>query len=448
MKTIELRFQRNKNSEFLEGAFEQIAALKRDGQAAPRWVLLEGSARSGKTWAIFCALITAAANPAPFGRDKLRINVFRAYEATCSDTLVPDFLEILGKYGLFAAGTWRKMGKTFTFANGSTIAFRGTDEAQKLQGFKSDITWFNEAMEVSDDARSQLEMRTTLFCVADWNPSATEHWIFDRVLTSEGDYLYCHSTFEDNRDLDTGQTNLTPAIIESITRMQPTPDNIRRGTADPYKWDVYGLGKRGVREGQVFPRICWDVVDFFPAPEVRRVHGYGLDFGFSGDPTALVECAVANNVLFVRQLVYETGLFICPNPDRPTLPSLKARMDDLGVSKSDPIYADSAEPEGIAQLQASGYNVIAARKAPGSINFGLDLLRQRRIAVHRASVAIQKELENYAYKRRVDGTFTDVPEDKFNHAVDAMRYFALNRLTGDAMAFSKVRPRILDDRTF
>lgn len=442
MSEINIDIKPNKNSLFLWNTV--LPAAVKDGSLL-RWVILEGSSRSGKTWSIIQFLIGICLNPSLMRQNSVIVRCYRNDATTTQGTVVDDFIEIMSKVfggydangkwvSLFdSAGKWNSTLKKYTFDNGSTFQFLGANDAQKLQGKKATISWLNEAMEITDAARMQIDARTEQFSICDFNPSETAHWIFSKVMKNPDWHLYCHSTYKDNRE------NLSAKQIYTIECTEPTPENIRNGTANARFWDVYGLGKRGQREGQVFPRIHWDVIDDadFPHISVCQRHGYGMDFGFSQDPATCIECAFSRDSIFVREVFYETGLLIGRNSEDPNIPSIQGRLDDAGVSKLTPIFCDSAYPQEIAFLKACGYNAQACRKGAGSINAGLNLLKEFRIYVVRSANDIQTELENYAYTQKPDGTFTDVPEDRYNHAIDAMRYWGERNLCPRALNVGK-----------
>lgn len=433
---VNVDVQPNKNLSFLWASLNR----RRGGENLP-WFLLEGSSRSGKTWAIISFLAVLCMQPNIIGLDKIVVRAYRNDGTTCRDTIVADFIEIMtrqfggeGRNGQWvsafdSAGTWNKSTLTYTFDNGSTFSFHGASDPQKLHGKKATISWFNEAMEISYDAQFQISLRTTFLKIADWNPSQTDHWIFDSVMVKDSPYAYCHSTYSDNID------NLTAEQVAEIEKTKPTPENIARGTADAFKWLVYGEGKRGVRENLVFERWRWDVIDDaeFPAQSVCQRYGFGLDFGFSQDPTALIECALQNDVIFLRQLIYKRGLLVGRSYDNPNVPSVVGFMGDLGVSKSARIHADQAAAESIAQIRAAGFNIRGTAKGNGSILAGIDLLKQHRIFICRSSQDLIKEFENYAFLKKSNGEITDEPEDRNNHGVDAARYWALDNLNANVL---------------
>lgn len=436
---VNVDIEPNKNLSFLWASLNR----RKNGENLP-WFLLEGSSRSGKTWAIISFLAILCMKPKIIGKDSIVVRAYRNDGTTCRDTIVADFIEIMtwqfggeGRNGQWvsafdSAGTWNKSTLTYTFTNGSSFSFHGASDPQKLQGKKATISWFNEAMEISYDAQFQISVRTTFLKIADWNPSQTDHWVFDTVMTQGSVYAYCHSTYSDNID------NLTPEQVYEIEKTKPTPENIARGTVDAFKWLVYGEGKRGVRENLVFERSRWDVIDDadFPSHSVCQRYGYGLDFGFSQDPTALLDCALHNDVVYLRQLVYKRGLLVGRSYDNPDIPSVVGLMSDLEVSKSLRIHADQSAAEAIAQIRVAGYNIRGTAKGKGSILAGIDLLKQHRIMICRSSQDIIKEFENYAFIKKPNGEITDVPEDCNNHAIDAARYWALDNLSPSVLGMS------------
>jgi len=378
-------------------------------------VVLEGSTRSGKTWAILQYLIEQAY------ASKVRIFAGRDDGTTCEKSIIPDFKEIMADYELWQARCWNSVLKVYTFDNGSTLEFGGTHEPFKLHGRRQDICWLNEAMEISYAAWTQLNQRTTRLRILDFNPSLTHHWVFERILKrSASDYTYCHTTYRDNPFLAHTQ-------IAEIEAYEPTPKNIEAGTADEWHWQVYGLGKRGRREGVVF--TLWSVTEDWPDRMNCQRYGYGLDFGFSLDPTAVVECALFQDDLYIRELVYEPGLLVGRNASKPNEPSIQGKLEALGVDKTARMHADSAQAESIRVLEIAGYNVVPTVKTPDSILHGLDLLRRRRLRIHISSQNLQRELENYTWDRRKsDGVWLDHPIDAWNHGIDAARYWALAEL--------------------
>jgi phage terminase large subunit len=376
---------------------------------------LEGSSRSSKTYSIIQYLILQCL------QEPLTVRAFRNDGTTCGKTIVQDFQHIMRhQFGIWDGDCWNKQEKRYSFPNGAAFFFDGCLDVNKLHGLRQDIAWLNEVMEITADAWRQIEMRTTKRALMDWNPSISSHWVFTSILTRSKGVYYNRSTYKDN-------PFLTERQIAAIESLEPIPENVRQGTANEWAWRVYGKGERAGREGRIFTN--YRQTDFWPGPEVCIRRGFGLDFGFSQDPAALVECAVFNNELYLRQRVYARGLLVTKAVSRPSIPSIEGRMEEEGIERTELILADNARPDSIAELQAAGWNVAACTKGKDSILNGIQLLQGWAMVVHRQSPQIIEELENYTWKKHnATGMSLDVPVDDYNHALDAVRYWALSNL--------------------
>jgi phage terminase large subunit len=387
--------------------------LKKAEAASARFVALEGSSGSGKTFSVISYLIEQML------QSPITVTTFRHDRATCQDSVLADFKRLmLEYYKLWDDRCWNGSEYSYKFPNGSLYQFRGANSPEKLHGPRRNIAHLNEVMEIGYDAYVQIAARTSGMIIADWNPSLSHHWMFDKVLTRE-DIAYVHSTFKDNH-------MLPDMARREIEKLEPTPENIKNGTADQWAWSVYGLGKRGRRQGVVFP--MWDIVDEWPDPINCSRWGFGLDYGYSQDPTALVECCIYRDELWMREWLYEPELVAQSNPLDPGLGSIEGHLRVLGVPATSRIHADSARPEINAALRKSGFNVIAAKKGKGSILAGLDRLKSQPIRVYKTSQNLQAELQNYVWAKTGKGELTDKPIDKYNHLIDAARYWAAAEL--------------------
>jgi phage terminase large subunit len=391
--------------------------------------VLEGSSRSSKTFSIIQYLILFKL----IQIDNYVVRCWRFNAATHNDTTIADFKDVMEMIGeskgienyFEYAGTWNSSKKVYTFANGSMIAFNGTMDEQKIQGKKQNCSWFNEAMEISKAAYDQAAMRTSEMQILDYNPSFNHHWVFSSILTriESGEVAYQHSTYKDNKFIP-------PEQVAEIEKFDPeNPENVKNGTADQWTWDVYGLGKRGKIQGAIF--TFWEVWDGpFPEPIHCQRFGYGMDFGFSLDPSTLIECSFFQDVLYLREVIYEQGLLTTPNISRPEVPNIVDEMKFNSIDKEHKIYADSAAAEAIQDIRMCGYNIIPCEKGKGSVLQGIKLLQRVKMRVHRNSLNLQRELEHYRWRKRTAAResefskYEEEPEDKNNHAIDAIRYWA------------------------
>lgn len=184
-------------------------------------------------------------------------------------------------------------------------------------------------------------------------------------------------------------------------------------------WKVKNLN------GLVLPN--WDIYRH-PFPEDAKNKGYGMDFGFSSDPTTLYRCGVYRGCIYVKKIIHETGLTNLQNPEQPGQNSIQGAMKERGVNKYDTIIADSAEPKSIKDISNLGYKVKGAVKGPDSVLHGLKILQRYKILVHEDDIEAQEELDNYTYKQDSNGDYTTHPTDKNNHFIDGIRYWASDNL--------------------
>lgn len=385
--------------------------------------VLEGSSGSAKTYSILHYLIEKA-----LGK-KRRIVAGRHDSTTCDDSIIADFQAIMqDHFNIWSDARWNGTNKRYLFPNGSTFKFKGTNKPSKLHGPRQDIFWGNEVIEMTYDAHRQIAIRTSEEIIYDFNPSLNSHWVFDKI-GGRDDCKWLHSTFRDNPFLPEADR------IEILSFDPDNPDNVRQGTADKWAWEVYGLGKRGRREGVIFD-IAPEIIDYWPEPHLCDKWGYGQDFGFSADPAAFIECCIFQGKLHLREIFYEPGLITIKSHAQPNIPSIQGRYEDMGISRQAKIKADGSRPEQIAELVAEGYNVSATPKGPGSIIAGIDLMKRFPIYVHRTSNNLQMEFQQYAWKKHANGVQLNEPEDAWNHGIDAARYWAMDEL----VQWQPVRP--------
>ena len=172
---------------------------------------------------------------------------------------------------------------------------------------------------------------------------------------------------------------------------------------------MYGLGEVGRLEGLVFPD--WKIAPEWPRKFKRS--RYGMDFGYTNDPTTLVEVGIHENGLYVQEYFYEPGL---------TNPDIADMLQTVGIQSNDLILADSSEPKSIEEIRKLGFNIVACEKGAGSVMHGIDSMKRYKIFVHPASKNVISEFSQYTWKKDRNGKPLNVPIDKFNHAIDASRY--------------------------
>jgi phage terminase large subunit len=310
-------------------------------------------------------------------------------------TAYRDFFDILNKYGLYDEAKHNKSDYTYTL-NGNLFEFISLDQPQKKRGARRDFLFCNEANELTWEDFFQLLVRTTDRIWIDYNPSDSFHWIYDRLLTRD-DVTYIQSTYKDNPFLDR-------TIVDEIERLQSTDEDY---------WRIYGLGERGMSRATIF--------QFQIAEEAKgKVISLGMDFGFTNDPTSLVRVSLDGENLYIQELLYHTNL---------TNQDIAQKLTELGLTRFDEIWADSAEPKSIEELHRMGWNVKPTAKGADSIMAGIDILKRYKIHITKDSKNLIREMQNYKWQEDKNGNLLNKPIDAFNHAIDATRYATFNRMS-------------------
>lgn len=373
-----------------------------------RYIINQGGTRSGKTWAILQLLFLIARE-----RSGLIISVVSETMPHLKRGALRDFEAILQALNYPYEEGLNRTNQVYTIGT-NRIEFFSADNPSRLRGAARDILYINECNNLPVGSFNELEVRTRGTVFLDYNP-VSEFWVHNDLIPriNQDKYTVIRSTYRDN---DT----LTPEQVESIEGRRLT---------NPQWYQVYGLGEIGVEEGVVIE--SFELVDTIPAGGSRA---YGLDFGYSNDPTALVEVALIGNDLYVDQLLYRTGL---------TNSDIAGFFKSEGISRTAEIIADSAEPKSIEDLYRAGYNVHPAVKGPDSVRQGIDSLKSRNLKVTKRSLELIKELRNYKYRTDKDGRKLNDFIDYFNHGIDAIRY-AHGRLvkstsTGIRSSFTRLK---------
>ena len=397
---------------------ETTVVYEKTLDAAEKYKIIcqEGGSRSSKTWSIFQFFLGKAING-----DCLTFTIVRDKLTWIKSTLLLDFKEILEVMELDVKPEVNpNRPEQVYYINGSEFAFFGLDYAEKLHGRKQDWVWVNEAMETDKKSFEQLELRTTKGIILDYNPANDEHWVFD--LQKRDDVTVIKSTMLDNPFLE-------QVIIDKIKSYEPTAHNIQRGTADNYMWEVYGLGNKARLEGVIFNN--WDIVP--KIPEEAKFMGYGLDFGYTNDPTALIALYMQDNELYFDELIHEVGLL---NQD------IANRMKTLNITNTEMIVGDSAEPKSIEEIRRKGFYIKGAVKGADSVKYGIDLLKGYKMHITERSTNLESNLRKYKWAEDKTGKALNVPVDANNDCIDAMRYIASMVLTKPQKRVFANKPRV------
>lgn len=362
----------------LTTATKKIAKLKKKIRA------IQGGTSASKTISILLYLIHSA-----------QADTQRTLTSVVSESIphlkrgaIRDFKNILIAHNLWKDNRWNATDSIYTFETGSQIEFFSADDADKLRGGRRDRLFLNEANNMTLDAFDQLEVRTKEFVFMDWNPT-NEFWFYTEILGKRDDVEHIILTYKDNEAL-------SKEIINSIEQRKG-----RKGW-----WQVYGEGQLGEVEGKIYKD--WQIVD--EIPHEARLERYGLDYGYTNDPTAIVAIYRYNGGFIWDEVTYQKGL------------SNKQIADILQNQVQAIVVPDSAEPKSNDELIAYGINILPANKGKGSVNHGIQVVQSQRISVTKRSVNIIREYRNYLWETDKDGKILNEPEHTFSHSMDAGRY--------------------------
>jgi len=325
---------------------------------------------------------------------------------TCNSfktTLYEDFNRRLPMLGIRSPFENRQEVSQFKIC-GSTIHLLGADTETKFHGSACDYFWLNEWLDIPQPVVDQTEMRCRKFFWGDYNPKASDHYVYSKFC-SRKDLAFLKTTFLDNPFISANEKR-------KILSYEPTPFNIQQGTADDYLWNVYGLGLRSAPEGLIFQHVTW-TTDF--PTNIEKIY-YGSDIGKTNSPSTVVKVGVNGDKLYLQKLAYEPT----PSPNE-YIPLVRACTTNGSI-----VWADSAEPGYISDARRAGLKVLGVKKFPGSIEYGISLLKKFKIHIVDCP-EFRKEQSNYKY-RMINGIKLDQPIDEFNHLWDAARYAVMSNL--------------------
>ena len=389
--------------------FVYTTAIKKLRKLKARKRVVPGGTSAGKTFGIIPILIDYAA------REKGKeISIVSESVPHLRKGAMKDFLNIMKSTNRYIDSHWNRTHLTYSFSSGSYIEFFSADQESKVRGPRRNVIYINECNNINHATYHQLAIRTDEIVWLDYNPTAP-FWI-DKEIADDPDLEVLRLTYKDNE-----------ALSESIIREIEMCRN--RGfyshTLEPFElfkdsnikdaywanwWKVYGLGETGSIQGTIFQI---NIVDEMPTE--YKWKAYGLDWGYSIDPTAVNDVRFSAGEYWIDEVVYEKGLL---NRD------IDNRLRKSGVGMHEEIFADSAEPKSINELYALGWNVKPVVKGSDSIRHGIELMQQCKINVTSRSTNTIKEFRNYTWAtdRTGEPVSPNKPIDAWNHAIDDIRY--------------------------
>jgi phage terminase large subunit len=350
-------------------------------QSNKKIVIEQGGTRSGKTYNILLWIIFDYCT----SNQGKTITICRKTFPALRATVMSDFLDILRTNQIYREEFHNKSNSEY-YLFGNLIEFISLDQPQKVRGRKRDLLYSNEINELTWEDWQQLIFRTNERIIGDFNPSDEYHWLYDKVI-SRDDCDFYQTTYLDNPFLD-------KTLIDEIERLKDT---------DEQYWQIYGLGLRARSKSTIFNYIEIDKI-----PYDAEFVSYGMDYGFTNDPTTLVATYKKDHNLYFEELLYRTGM---------TTGDIHQFLKSKNVDG--PIYADTAEPRLNEELRRMGWNI---RKSEKDIRAGIDMLKRHKIHITKDSTNAIMEFRNYKWKEDKSGIITNMPIDLHNHIVDACRY--------------------------
>ena len=348
-------------------------------------IVEQGGTRSGKTYNIILWIIF---NYCTNNKGKV-ITVCRKSFPSLRATVMRDFMGILQTYNVYQEANHNKSNSEYHLF-GNLVEFISLDQPQKIRGRKRDLLFVNEGNELYYEDMQQLLFRTQEKIILDFNPSDEYHWIYDKLIPRD-DCAFFKTTYLDNPFIE-------DSIKKEIERLRDT---------DEQYWQIYGLGERSASRSTIF-----NYAEVNQIPINANLIAYGMDFGYTNDPTTLVSVYTEGHNLYIKEHLYRTQM---------NTNEISTFLKDEKLL-GNPIYADSAEPRLIAELRRMGHNIFPSLKGKDSVNAGIDLLKRYKIHILSTSSNAISEFRNYKWKEDRSGALVNIPEDKHNHIIDPCRY--------------------------
>lgn len=375
--------------------FQTTTAIKKLHALKKRKKVIQGGTSAGKTFGILPILIDRCIRT-----PLLETSVVSESIPHLRRGAMKDFLKIMIATGRYRDGQWNRSSLKYTFTNGSYIEFFSVEQPDKLRGARRNVLYVNEANNIPFEAYNQLAIRTSGDIWIDFNPTAN-FWAHKEVAT-EDDADFITLTYLDNEAL--------PLTI--VNDIESARDKAKDSAYWHNWWQVYGLGKVGSLDG-----VCLTGWEEIKLPEEARLLCYGMDFGYSNDPTTVIGLYKYNDAYIFDEVLFQKKLL---NSD---ISNLFRANDINGI-----VYADSAEPKSIAELRTYGHKVLPCTKGKDSIVYGINLINQNKIYITNRSKNLIKELQSYSWMKDREGNTINKPIDAFNHCIDACRYAITSQL--------------------
>jgi phage terminase large subunit len=390
--------------------YQVTTATKKISKLKKRLRCIQGGTSSSKTVSIVLLLIHLAQSD----KKPTLTSIVSESLPHLKRGAMRDFLSIMEEHGYYNEARWNKSDLFYEFETGSRIEFFSVDQPAKTRGPRRDRLFINECNQVPLETFEQLEVRTKEFIIMDWNP-VSEFWVYDEVIGKRNDVDHIILTYKDNEAL-------SKEIVDSIEQRKNRPG----------WWKVYGLGELGGEvEGKIYRD--WEIID--EVPHMARLERYGMDFGYSNDPSSIVAVYKYNGGYILDEVLFRKGM------------SNKQLADVLKENPDGLVVADSAEPKSIDEIRSYGIQIAPTVKGRDSVAHGIQMVQNQRISVTKRSTNIIKEYRNYLWKIDQDGKIINIPEHAFSHSMDAIRYGITSMVKADSLYDPELEMRILKNRS-
>ena len=355
-------------------------------QLKKRLRVVAGGTSASKTYSIVMILIDYAQS------NKIkRIDILSESYPHLEGGVIKDFKEIMINQNYWQDKCWNESKHQYNFESASVIKFISVDKLGKSRGPRRDVLFVNEANNIDYQIFDQLKVRTKEIIWIDFNPTH-EFWYYTEIRDKGIDHDFLTLTYLDCLN----------ALDKRIV------DDIESHKNNKNWWKVYGLGQLGEIEGRIYTN--WKIID--EVPHEARLERYGLDFGYTNDPTAIIAVYYYNGGWILDEKVYKKGM------------SNKDIADTLKNIEDKLVIADSAEPKSIDEIRSYGLNIQPCKKGKDSVRAGIQLAQDQPISITKRSINGIKEYRNYLWMTDRNGKLIspNEPEKGNDHFLDAIRY--------------------------
>lgn len=374
--------------------FKETTSLKKLLALKKLIKLIAGGTSASKTIGILQILIDKAQSSTLEESKGLPIDVVSETMPHMRGGAMMDFENIMRSHNYWVNERWNKTLCVYTFETGIKMRFFSADAPSKAHGPRRWILFINEGNNIPWSIADHLMVRTHGDVWVDWNP-ASEFWAYTEIIQNPlyaGKFDFITLTYKDNEALDEN----------TIMRIEAHKNN-------KMWWQVYGLGQLGEIEGRIYTGWRW--ID--EIPHEARLSKRGLDYGYSNDPSGIIDIYEYNGGFIFDEQLYQYGM------------SNKALSEQIAMLKQPQllVVADSSEPKSIDEMATYGTNIIGSNKGPGSVNQGISFVKGQQISATKRSINLKKEYERYIWlKDKLTEQFINEAPDTENHLLDPIRY--------------------------